>query len=250
MQTDKPSKIAITIDIDWASEFAIARTLDFFEQKGIPVTVFSTHNSAVIYERLDSIEVGLHPYFHPESSHGKTIEETVTKVIALPHNLAAFRNHRFLNSNEIQEAMKQAGMVCSSNVCTNLEILPPFYNRFNTLEIPIFFEDGGYLYNNYPLTLTPTLLNKFASSGLKTIVIHPMHFVVNTPNWDYMVRIKQQMSRESWNTMTEHELSQFIYHGVGIRDMIENLLVTAQVRSSEFTTIRQLINSSKSLKID
>jgi hypothetical protein len=250
MQKDKHSTIAITIDVDWASEFAISQTLDFFEQKQIPVTVFSTHNSEVLFERMDCIEIGLHPYFHPESSHGTTIKETIDYVMALPHNIAAFRNHRFLNSNEIQECMKQSGMTCSSNVCTNLEILPPFYNRFNMLEVPIFFEDGGYLFNNYPLLPTQTLLNKFANNGLKTIVIHPMHFIVNTPQWGYMVNIKQQTSRESWNTLTEKELRRYIYSGQGIRNLIESLLESDQVKSSEFITIGQLMQNLMSFKID
>ncbi|ROT47775.1 hypothetical protein EDM02_00595 [Candidatus Cardinium hertigii] len=64
------------------------------------------------------MDVGLHPYFGLHSSHGSTIEEGVKYVTALPHNLVAFRCHRFAICNASKQAMIEAGMVLSSNVCT------------------------------------------------------------------------------------------------------------------------------------
>ena len=51
-----------TIDIDWASEFAIKNILDFFEENNIPLTVFSTHKSHYLEEKLSTtgLDVGLH----------------------------------------------------------------------------------------------------------------------------------------------------------------------------------------------
>lgn len=233
------SKIAISIDIDWACEAAIELTLDYFEKKKVPVTVFTTHNSKVVKDRLKNIEVGLHPYFDTQSSHGDTIEKTVATVLNLPHNLNAYRCHRFLVSNEIQEAMKQAGMKCASNVCTNLEIIPPFFNRFNLLEIPIFIEDGAYLYNNHPLEMSSLLKKSLVSEGLKTLLIHPMHFVLNSPNWEYMVQIKKKCDRKKWNEMAKTDLLNLKNHEKGIGTLFKSLMEESMDLGIEYTSIKQ-----------
>jgi len=147
------NEIIITVDLDWACEPAIEETLDFLKNQKIKPTVFITHRSAAVETCMDEIEVGLHPYFSPGSSHGSTIDEVTKHVMDLPHNLAAFRCHRFAICNSSQQAMAEAGMLISSNVCTDLEIVEPFKDRFGLLEVPIFLEDGGYLWRKHPLVM-------------------------------------------------------------------------------------------------
>ncbi len=236
------SKIAVTIDIDWASEYAIEYTLDYFEKNKIPVTVFTTHDSNAIKNRLDNLEVGLHPYFDINSSHGATIERTIEAVLQLPHNIKAYRCHRFVTSNEIQDAMRNAGMRCSSNVCTNLAIINPFFNRFDTLEIPIYMEDGGYLFNRYPLETSFDWKDKLASIGLKTIVIHPMHFVVNTPNWEYMIEIKNRFNRKEWSSLSKADLLKLRNRNRGIATLIEDLIHESLNSETAFTTIGYIMS--------
>ena len=62
--------VCFTVDIDWASEYACQQTLRFFEEHGIPITVFLTHPSKVLDEALHAgkIRGGLHPNFMPDSS--------------------------------------------------------------------------------------------------------------------------------------------------------------------------------------
>jgi hypothetical protein len=231
------SKFAITVDLDWASETAIEIALKYFENLGIPITVFSTHNSELIRSKLSKLEVGLHPYFDTNSSHGNKIEKTIATVLDLPHNIKAYRCHRFAVSNEIQLAMQYAGMLCSSNVCTNLEVIKPFFNRINCLEIPIFMEDGGFLFNRYPLSINSLPKNLLSSDGLKTVVIHPMHLAVNTPNWEYMVNIKGRINRNDWNKLSSKEISQLQYRGRGIKDFFDDFFQELSHHKVEYTTI-------------
>lgn len=69
----KAGPIVITVDLDWACEAAIVDVLDWLRATAIPTTVFITHRSAVVTDRLDELEVGLHPYFAPDSSHGDSL---------------------------------------------------------------------------------------------------------------------------------------------------------------------------------
>lgn len=224
--------LVVTIDTDWACEPAIEETLDFLKSQNISPTVFITHRSPRVEASFNEIDVGLHPYFDPSSSHGSTISEVVRHIMDLPHNLPAFRCHRFACCNLSRQAMVESGMVISSNVCTDLEIVPPFRDRFGLLEVPIFLEDGGYLWRRHSLEITQGLREKIQGPGRKVLLIHPMHFAINTPHFAYMHQIKQSMGREDWKSMTRSTLNKLRWKGRGIRDLIVELLQIAPQISS------------------
>jgi polysaccharide deactylase WbmS-like protein len=230
------SRFLVTVDLDWACEPAIEETLDALQQRGVPVTVFATHRSPRVEAGLSGLEVGLHPYFDPSSSHGRTVEEVVRHVLAIPHNIPAFRCHRFLVSNESRSALAHAGMRISSNVCADLEVVPPFMDRCGLLEVPIFFEDGGYLFRKRPLIFAADLEAALAIPGTKVLVLHPMHFSVNTPHFEYMAEIKRSTSREDWKQMSRRTLDRHRWSGRGIRDLVLELLD----RAPELTTLSAL----------
>lgn len=221
------NSVIVTIDIDWACEPAIEETLSFMQNQGISPTVFTTHRSEQLDAFMQHIEVGLHPFFDQNSSHGSTIREVVDHVLELPHNLKAFRCHRFAACNASKLAMAEAGMLISSNVCTDLEIVPPFRDRFGFLEVPIFLEDGGYLWRKHSLEMNELLEKAVLANGVKVILIHPMHFCLNTPDFNYMSRIKQSLSREAWKNMTKDTLNELRWKGRGIRDLLIELIALA-----------------------
>lgn len=223
-------RICLTIDLDWASEAAIAETLDYLATRRIPATVFATHRSHRVEEAMADLEVGLHPFFGEGSSHGCSIDDVVRHVIAIPHNLPAFRCHRFGVSNEVREAMVEAGMRISSNVCADLEIVPPFMDRCGLLEVPVFFEDGGFLRRGRALNGT------IEANGTAVLQLHPMHFAVNTPHFGYMMAIKQTVSREAWNAMDRSTIDALRWKERGIRDVVIELLD----RAESFTTLREI----------
>lgn len=234
------SKIIITIDIDWASEQAIEETIAYFIEKNIPITVFSTHNSRVIESFIDKIDIGLHPYFSSDSSQGKNINDVVKFMMDLPHNIQAYRCHRFAVCNSSKQAMLDAGMIISSNVCTDLEVIPAFRDRFGIIEVPIFLEDGGYLWRKHKLELSDNFTNKILNEGTKIITIHPMHFVLNTPNFEYMFNIKNSLSRYEWNNMSKPTINQLKWNGRGIRDLIIDIM---QLKTTK-ETLRSYIKLS------
>jgi hypothetical protein len=123
--------------------------------------------------------------------------------------------------------MAEAGMLLSSNVCTDLEIVPPFRDRFGFLEVPIFMEDGGYLYRKHPLEMNASLEKAILGNGVKVILIHPMHFCLNTPDFSYMSRIKQSLSRDAWKNMSRDTMNKLRWKGRGIRDLLIELISLA-----------------------
>jgi len=226
------NNLIVTVDLDWACEPAIEETLDFLRELNIKPTVFITHRSPRVEEGMHEIEVGLHPYFGIDSSHGSTIPEVVNYVMDLPHNLQAFRCHRFAVCNSSKQAMAESGMLISSNVCTDLEIVSPFKDRFGFLEVPIFLEDGGYLWCEHSLEMNQELRNIVVGKGAKVITIHPMHFALNTPRFSYRYDIKRSMNRSEWKNMTKNTLNKLCWKDHGIRNFITELLQAASQTSS------------------
>jgi isopentenyl diphosphate isomerase/L-lactate dehydrogenase-like FMN-dependent dehydrogenase len=78
------SNLVVTLDLDWACEPAIEETLDFLNNQHITPTVFITHPSPRVEASMDLLEVGLHPYFGPNSSHGTSVTEVVKYIMDLP----------------------------------------------------------------------------------------------------------------------------------------------------------------------
>jgi hypothetical protein len=218
------TKLIITIDLDWACEPAIEETLSFFLDRMIKPTLFITHHSKAVEHLFEKLEVGLHPFFGANSSHGTSITEVVNYVTSLPHNLKAFRSHRFGICNLSKQAMIDAGMRISSNVCTNLETISPFFDRNGLLEVPIFLEDGGYLWLKQSLQLNPNVTKALQELTPKVILIHPMHFVINTPCFDYMLDIKRRFPGEQWQNMDSGTLKNLRFVKRGIRDFITDIL--------------------------
>lgn len=236
------TRVAVTVDLDWACEPAIEETLDFLRERDVPVTVFATHRSRRVEASLGEIEVGLHPYFAADSSHGRTVDEVVRSVMDLPHNVPAFRCHRFAVSNESNLAMARAGMRVCSNVCTDLEAVPLFYDRSGLLEVPISLEDGAYLQRGHPLEFGDALRSLFAASGTRVLLLHPMHFAVNTPNFAYMAEIKRSVTRSEWCGMTRSALDHIRWRGRGIRDLVVDILG----RGFETSTLGQVVQQRTS----
>jgi hypothetical protein len=234
------STLAVTVDLDWACEPAIEDLLAHLLEERVPVTVFASHRSRFVEDHMAELEVGLHPYFAADSSHGATVAEVVRRVVSFPHNLPAFRCHRFAVSNESREALWAAGLRISSNTCTDLEVVPPFYDRFHLLEVPIYLEDGGYLYQRHPLEVGEGIAAALAGPGAKVVLLHPMHFALNTPRFEYMADIKRSVTREAWNGMTNARLGELRFQGRGIRDFVIDLLAHARRAGAVMTTIGEL----------
>lgn len=224
---NEESIVCLTMDIDWASEYAIQQSLNIFKARKLPLTVFITHKSAVIEDALSlgKIKCGIHPNFMPGSSQGNTYQEVVDFCFDLLPEARIFRAHRYYDGNDPMDILTKRGIVCESNICTLMDILPPFLHRSRTVSFPIFWEDGSYLYyykgimENYN-----TFMGRFNKPGLKVINIHPMHLMLNTPYFSYTREIKDELSREQWNNLDEEEILKLRYNGEGITTFIFKIM--------------------------
>jgi len=96
MPTDTPLRIAITFDIDWAPDWCVERCVSILDRFGVKATFFATHASEFLEEikrRADMFEVGLHPNFHPGSSHGSGTAEVIEHCRGFAGTARSMRTH-------------------------------------------------------------------------------------------------------------------------------------------------------------
>ncbi len=217
--------VCFTSDMDWASEYAIKNTFEYFVSEGIPLTAFITNPSDTVeeYKRAGMIKCGIHPNFMPDSSQGRNYDEVIDYCFSLLPDARCFRAHRYYDVNDTMDKLTKRGIIYESNVCTLMDIIPPFLHRSKTISFPIFWEDGAFLYysRNFDFSLMERQLR---APGLKVINIHPMHFMLNTPYFSYTREIKDSLSREEWNNLNEEHIEKLAFKGEGITTYIKKMV--------------------------
>lgn len=203
MRLKEVDAFSITMDVDWASDFAIENAVKFFRDRKIPLTLFFTHISHYIRKLVQDggIAYGIHPNFIQPSSQGRDKFEVIDYCMECFPQAEVFRAHRWYADNDIYTELYQRGVRYESNLCTLLDVVPPFIHRSGMLSFPVFFEDGAYLYHRFDLQFSGAKLF-FKQPGIKVINIHPMHLLVNTPYFQYMRDIKDTVSRSEWNSFS------------------------------------------------
>lgn len=230
--------ICFTCDLDWAPEIAIKEMLDFFLGNEIKPTVFVTHESEIVSRYTDKIDRGIHPNFIQPSSQGNSIEEIINYCISLVPDTSVFRSHRWYASNDIYDLLKEKNFKYESNLCTNMDIVEPFVHRSGMISFPVFFEDGAYIMSSEKIDFSK-VQDKFNSSGLKVINLHPMHYALNTPYFKYTRQIKDELSREEWNSMSLDTLNELRFGGLGIRSFIDELVQYIKRNDVKIITLEQ-----------
>lgn len=217
--------VVFSMDIDWASEYAVSKTLEYFEEKEVPITAFLTHKSEVLQTALKQgkIKGGIHPNFMPDSSQGGSFDEVINFCFDLLPNARCFRAHRYFDVNDIMDKLANKGILYESNICTLLDNVHPFLHRSGMIGFPIFWEDGGYLFQKGSMNYE-SIKKQMYFPGLKVINFHPMHFMLNTPYFSYTREIKDRLSRSEWNNLNEESIAKLRYEGMGITEFIKDMV--------------------------
>lgn len=199
---DETPVFCFTSDIDWASEDVLYSFFESIPMEYVKLTTFVTHHSDIIENlyKNKKIERGIHPNFLQGSSHGNSFPEIIETCKKFAPEAIGTRSHRLFEVTDTAHLLKNKyGFLYSSNVITSLGVyLRPLLHESQLIQMPIFLEDGTFLYNDLGLDINP-YLKYFETPGLKIISFHPMNIVFNTPSIPWMRQIKDSMTRESFN---------------------------------------------------
>lgn len=95
--------VAITFDVDWAPDWAIDLCRRLCRQHGRTSTFFATHESDLLSDLVsdEMVEVGIHPNFLPNSTHGSIASDVMRHCLELVPNAKSMRTHCLVQSSPI-----------------------------------------------------------------------------------------------------------------------------------------------------
>ena len=247
---DKQPVFCFTSDIDWASETVLEEFFRLLPPEELRLTAFVTHKSEVIEQAFlaGRLQRGIHPNFLPGSSHGATFREVIETCLSFAPEATCSRSHRAFDVTDTAHLLRNDYHIrcCSNTITTLAPHITPYWLESKLLQIPVFFEDGSFLYNQLGLSIQP-FLNFFKSPGLKVISLHPMNMVFNTPYLSWMRQIKDSMSREEFNRIDAGTIARHRNRERGIFNTAEEILNLARQLNAPILTLDEIYDATISI---
>jgi hypothetical protein len=180
------SRTALTLDTDWAPDFAIDHAAGLLSEQGVAATWFVTHASPAIdrlRERPDLFELGIHPNFKAGSSHGDSPAAVLAHCTALVPEARSMRTHGLVQSSDLLALVRAstAIRVDASLFLPHARALAPVDYPLETgslVRIPYLWEDDAEMYRATPDWATAALARD--AGGLAVFCFHPIHVFLNS----------------------------------------------------------------------
>lgn len=244
---DEQPVFCFTSDIDWASEAVIEHYFQRLPLDLLKLTVFVTHKSDVIEREFlaGRLQRGIHPNFLPGSSHGDTFREVIETCMTFAPEATCTRSHRAFDVTDTAHLLRnEFHFKCCSNTITTLAPrITPYWLESKLLQIPVFFEEGSFLYNKLGLSIQP-YRKYFTAPGLKVISFHPINMAFNTPEIAWMRQIKDSLTREEFNHIDAEMIEQRRNRERGAFDLVTEIIDLAQQLGAPILTLDEIYNET------
>jgi len=236
-----PKKTAISIDVDWAPDFAIEELAMMLEDSKFPATWFVTHMSSAIESLAKQgvqVELGVHPNFFSGSSHGETHEEVIDHCMALVPNATSFRTHGVFQSTNL------FSMIVGRypNLCVDSSIYLPLQRDIQPVDMYFFEHDNRlvrfpYYWEDDLVAIRPD--NRWdrvpATNGIRIFDFHPVHVALNSDSVSSYQALKKHLGSRPLAQARRDDFKHFINRGKGVRNFLRKVLT--EIETSEFTTL-------------
>ena len=244
---DEQPVFCFTSDIDWASEAVIKRYFKELPLDLLKLTVFVTHKSEVIEREFlaERIQRGIHPNFLPGSSHGNSFREIIDTCMSFAPEATCTRSHRAFDVTDTAHLLRNEYhfKCCSNTITTMTPKITPYWLESKLLQIPVFFEEGSFLYNRLGLSIQP-YRKYFTAPGLKVISFHPINMAFNTPEISWMRQIKDSMTREEFNHIDDDMINRRRNNGRGAFNLVTEIIELAQHLQAPILSLDEIYNQT------
>ena len=221
---------AITFDIDWAPDWAIADCADACARHRVPATFFVTHDSPVVRSLASEplFELGAHPNFAPNSSHGRTPQDVIEYCLELVPHARAFRTHMLIQSSPLMLLIRKLAPKWEFDLSLYLHFHPglqPTPWRFQRdaapiWRLPYFWEDDFAAADpdwRWDGPVPP-------SDGLSIFDFHPILVALNVTQMDSYSKLKAVLGARPMNEVSRDEVAGLRSKEFGNADFFDSLL--------------------------
>ncbi|SDK52695.1 hypothetical protein SAMN05660337_0727 [Maridesulfovibrio ferrireducens] len=236
----------ITLDTDWASDVAVEYTIELINGFGIKPTVFATNASEVVskYASEGKIEVGLHPNFLPNSTHGDDYLTVIDTLFEMFPEANTFRAHAYFENSLISREFYKRGIKYDANLCLYLqEGLTPLRHESGLLRFPTFLEDGVHLFYYKNKCLSDNVKKLFFTDGLKILNFHPTSIFFNIGTLDVYDKYK------SLKDITSEHLN-LACDGYGAKTLLTETINLIKAKGWDFYSLNELYQNYKHILLN
>jgi hypothetical protein len=241
--TGFPSVLCLTIDIDWAPDFAIDLVAEHLVSRKVRSTWFVTHLSPAVarlrrYPEL--FELGIHPNFLPGSTHGDTPAAILRHCMALVPDATSMRTHALVQSTPLlEQILKETPVVADASLfLPGTPFLCPVEYQWSgrrMIRVPYFWEDDYEIQRRKSCWRLASLLS--CHGGLKVFDFHPIHVFLNSIDEGPYRALKKRYG--SVGELVCDQAQESIHTGEGTRTLFFELVERlATVRES--LTVRDI----------
>ncbi|WP_404431837.1 hypothetical protein LG299_15515 [Microbacterium lacus] len=241
----------ITIDVDWAPDWAMRRLLNDLLEAELRSTWFITHETPVLDElraRRDLVELGVHPNFQPGSSHGATPSAVLAECMRIVPEARTMRTHCLVQSTPIlQTVVDESPLVLDASVyirdLTSVRVSELPLDRGRSLaRVPYVWEDDLEFFARDPhWDAVSFLAGRSDRDELTVMDLHPIHYVLNSAD----VKPYQALKAAVGDTrmVDEVQAGEFANKGAGTASFVASLRDARRELAIEFNTpLSQLAN--------
>lgn len=234
----------VTVDVDWAPDWAMRRLLEDLVTAGMPSTWFITHETPVVDDlraHPDLVELGIHPNFQPGSSHGATPSAVIAECMRIVPEATTMRTHCLVQSTPILQAVvDESPIVLDASVylrdLSGVRVSElPLDRQRRIARVPYVWEDDLEFFASHPRwDGIEFLRSRNAPDELTVLDVHPIHYVLNSAD----VRPYQALKAAFADTrdVSESQTAAFAHDGAGARTFVTSLANARDELGVEFGT--------------
>lgn len=222
----KKRKFHITLDIDWAPDSSILRCLNLLSKAKVKATFFATHhtdfNNEII---LQGHELGIHPNFCSNTTHGTSVKEIIETCLEFAPNASCIRTHCLYQSSqllyEIFSNFSQLKLDLSLLMHKGPYIQKCTWNFKGTdfQRIMYNWADDMSFYDKEPLKISSKFFGPITIYGF-----HPIHVHLNSSNGSEYDALKEYCVSKKLNHLSESQVRKFHNNSFGIEDFFVEIL--------------------------
>jgi hypothetical protein len=226
----------ITLDVDWAPDFAIDFVASLLLEAGVPATWFITHDSPAL-GRLRShpemFELGIHPNFMPGSSHGSSEGAVLSHMMALVPEARVVRTHGLVQSSNLL-----GRIVDETPIRVDASVFMPHARELDAVvyhwgegkklvRLPYMWEDDFEMVRPDGIWDLSALVAR--GSGLMIVDFHPLHVYLNSINLSAYRNLREH---GHFADLPESIVRQYVNPGTGAQSAFRSALSGIQGRPS------------------
>lgn len=200
----QPHLVRLTIDVDWAPDWAIDKLANDLIASGTPATWFVTHSSKSIDEIRkvpELFELGIHPNFMSGSTHGSTPKEVLEFCMDLVPEAITMRSHSLFLSSRILEAVQSYSNI-ALDVSTylrdarNVQVISNYISVNRPIkQVAFCWEDNLEFMAPVPFWNGFEFLDSRAKPcEISILDVHPIHYALNSSNNETYENLKTHSS--------------------------------------------------------